>query len=225
MKKNVFKVEKLPSVRRLPTYLQILRELLQGGEEYVSSVYLAEKTRVQPILVRKDLELTQVSGVPRVGYSIAELINGIEVFLGWGKDFNAFLVGIEKFGAFLLKNRDLLETEIKIVAAFDENPKPFGESFHGVPVFSITRLGELLTRTQVRMAIISVPPEKAQETADLLVACGIKGIWNFTSTNLIVPDDVVVQKENFTSGLAELSVKMNQLDKEKSSNDQGSHDS
>lgn len=216
MAKHLLKVEKLPSVRRLPTYLHLLRNLLDTGEEYVSSIYLAEKTGAQPILVRKDLELTRVSGVPRVGYSIAELIKGIEDFLGWGKDLNAFLVGIEKIGTFILRNRDLLETGIQIAAAFDENPKPFGESFLGIPVFPLTRLNELVKRTQVRIAIISVPPEKAQRTADLLVSCGIKGIWNFTSANLIVPDDVVVQKEDFTSGLAELSVKMNQRDREMS---------
>ncbi|ABA88837.1 redox-sensing transcriptional repressor Rex [Syntrophotalea carbinolica DSM 2380] len=214
MKKAPFKVEKLPSVRRLPTYLQILRELSESGEEYVSSVYLAEKTQAQPILVRKDLELTQVSGVPRIGYPVTELIKGIEDFLGWGKDFNVFLVGIENIGAFLLKNRAFLETEIKILAAFDDNPKPFGEVFHGVPVFPTTRLGELLQRTQVRMAILSVPFEKAQKTTDFLVASGIKGIWNFTPANLLVPDDVVVQKENFTPGLAELTVKMNQRDRD-----------
>jgi redox-sensing transcriptional repressor len=214
MKRQVFKVEKLPSVRRLPTYLQILRELLLNGKEYVSSVYLAKKTQAQPILVRKDLELTQVSGTPRIGYSIAELIEGIEDFLGWGKDFNAFLVGIKKIGAFLLKNREILEAKIEIVAAFDEDPEPFGKLFHGVPVFPTTRLAELLKRTQVRMAILSVPPEKAQTIADLLIASGIKGLWNFTSVNLVVPDDVVVQREDFTSGLAELSAKMNQRDKE-----------
>lgn len=225
MRKNCFKVEKLPSVRRLPRYLQILRELSESGEEYVSSVYLAEKTQAQPILVRKDLELTQVNGVPRIGYSVAELIKGIENFLGWGEDLSAFLVGIEKIGAFLLKNRDILEAKIRIIAAFDENPKPFGKSFHGVPVFPTTRLGELLKRTQVRMAIVSAPPEKAQQATDLLVASGIKGIWNFTSANLVVPNDVVVQKEDFTSGLAELSVKMNQRDKGKFSIDQNSLDS
>ena len=84
MEKHVLKIEKLPSVRRLPTYLHLLRRLQKDGEEYVSSVYLAEKTQVQPILVRKDLELTQVRGVPRVGYSIGDLIKGIEEFLGWG---------------------------------------------------------------------------------------------------------------------------------------------
>lgn len=215
MGKAVLKVEKLPSVRRLPTYLHLLRKLLENGEEYVSSVYLAEKTQVQPILVRKDLELTQVSGMPRVGYSIPELVKGIEDFLGWGKDLNAFLVGIEKIGNFILNNQDLLDAGIKIVAAFDEKPQLFKKSFQEVPVFPVTRLGELSKRTQVRMAIICVPPEKAQKIADILTASGIKGIWNFTSANLIVPDDVIVQKEDFASGLAVLSVKMSQRDKER----------
>ena len=38
--------------------------------------------------------------------------------------------------------------------------------------------------------------------------CGIGAIWNFTNVKIKVPDDVVVQKEDLSSGYAVLSVKM-----------------
>ena len=46
------------------------------------------------------------------------------------------------------------------------------------------------------IAILTVPPAVAQETAEVLIDAGIKYIWNFTPTVLAVPDDVQVWNEN-----------------------------
>ena len=34
---------------------------------------------------------------------------------------------------------------------------------------------------------------ESQEVAELLVDCGIKNIWNFAPTDVVLPDDVVVE--------------------------------
>jgi len=210
MNSRAFKVDKLPSIKRLPAYLHLLHNLASDGEEYVSSNYLAEKMQLQPILVRKDLELTRVSGTPRIGYCISDLIKGIKDFLGWDESVDAFLVGAGCAGSFILGNRDLMGVGLKILAAFDKDPRKIGRKIHGVPVFDWPRLRELVSRTRVDIVILCVPPDEAQKVSDKLVAYGIKGIWNFTPTNLVVPEDVVVQKEDLASGLAVLSVKLNQ---------------
>lgn len=75
-------------------------------------------------------------------------------------------------------------------------------------VFDIDRLEELTRRLQVRMGIICVPADQAQDVADRMVAGGIKAIWNFANVSLKVPDDVIVQREVIAGGLAVLSVKM-----------------
>ena len=56
------------------------------------------------------------------------------------------------------------------------------------------------------MGIITVPAESAQEVADLLIACGIKAIWNFAPIHLDVPAGFLVQNENMATSLAVLSV-------------------
>jgi len=208
MKRRVLKIDKLPTVRRLPAYLHLLRALSLTGEQFVSSSYLAEKMHVEPILVRKDLELTRINGTPRIGYCITDLIKGIEDFLGWDETLDAFLVGVGQLGSSILCNRELMNFGLKIVAAFDVNPRKVGATVHGVPVFDSARLKELSQRIHVGLAIICVPAEEAQKVADILVASGIKGIWNFTSTNLVVPEDVITQNEDLASGLAVLSVKL-----------------
>jgi redox-sensing transcriptional repressor len=211
MKRRVLKIDKLPTVRRLPAYLTILRELFLKGEQFVSSSYLAERMEIEPILVRKDLELTRINGTPRIGYCIGDLIKGIEDFLGLGDTLDAFLVGVGQFGTSILYNRELTNLGLRIVAAFDKEPHKVKELLHEVPVFDMARLAELSKRIHVGLAILCVPPEDAQEVTDILVASGIKGIWNFTSVNLVVPEGIVAQKEDLASGLAVLSVKLNRI--------------
>jgi redox-sensing transcriptional repressor len=47
--------------------------------------------------------------------------------------------------------------------------------------------------------------EAAQETAELMVRAGIRGIWNFTPARLNLPEGVITQKEDLAEGLAVLS--------------------
>jgi len=211
MKRRVLKIDKLPTVRRLPAYLAILRELFLKGEQFVSSSYLAERLEIEPILVRKDLELTRITGTPRIGYCVGDLIKGIEDFLGLGETLDAFLVGVGQFGTSILYNQELTNLGLKIVAAFDKEPLKAKALVHELPVFEMARLAELSKRIHVGLAILCVPPEDAQEVTDIIVASGIKGIWNFTSINLVVPEDVIAQKEDLASGLAVLSVKLNRI--------------
>ena len=202
------KVDKLPTIRRLPAYLRILRDLSSKGKEFVSSNQLAEVISIDSILVRKDLVLTGIVGTPRIGYHISDLIRAIEDFLGWGDPLNAFLIGAGHLGTAILGYKEMNNYGHKIVAAFDKDPRKIDQSIHGVRVFNITRAPELLKKLNVRLAILTVPAEEAQKVTDLLVEAGIQGIWNFTSANIDVPDGIDMHKEDLISGLAVLSVKM-----------------
>lgn len=211
MKKHAQKMYKLPTVRRLPDYLFLLQELSARGKAYVASSYLAEQMGIIPILVRKDIELLRVTGTPRVGYPIDLLIKRIENFLGWGASMDAFLFGAGQLGASLLANRELMTLGLRIIAAFDTDPRKIGSSVHGVPVFDSARVEEILKATHVGMAILCVPSRCAQNVTDRLVASGVRGIWNFTSACLTVPEGVITQKEDLATGYAVLSARLNRM--------------
>jgi redox-sensing transcriptional repressor len=206
---NTIKVDKLPTIRRLPDYLRILRDLLQNGRDIVSSSQLAEAMNIESILVRKDLALTGIEGTPRIGYSIPHLITAIEDFLGWGNaPMDAFLIGAGQLGSAILGYQEIRDYGHRVVAAFDIDPQRIGMTIHGIRVFSLTKMPELLKRLNVRLAILAVPPAAAQRVTDILVKEGIQGIWNFTSVTLDVPDGVITHKEDLISGLAVLSVRL-----------------
>ncbi len=202
------KVPKLPSVKRLPAYLHELKHLRDGGQQVVSTTHLAQRLGLEPIVVRKDLELAGSTGSPGIGYRIESLIAGIENFLGWNGDTPVFLVGAGSLGTALLGYRGFAEYGFKIVAAFDTDLSKIGTSIHDKPVFGMDHLANLAERMKVKIAFLCVPCEYAQSAAELIVAAGLCAIWNFTNTPLSVPHDVVQQKVNLAGDLAELSVKL-----------------
>ena len=202
------KVPKLPSVKRLPSYLHELKLLRDQNQQIVSTTYLAQKLGLEPINVRKDLELASSPGSPGVGYSVQSLITGIENFLGWNDDTPVFLVGVGNLGPALLGYRGFAEYRFNIVAAFDNDPEKIGSSVHNKPVYHVDQLHELAESMQVKIAILSVPCEYAQKAADHIVTAGLKAIWNFTNTTLALPPEIVQQKVNMAGDLAELSVKL-----------------
>ena len=67
------------------------------------------------------------------------------------------------------------------------------------------QLAEFVADRVVRMAILCVPPEEAQEVVNKLVEAGVTGIMNFAPTVLQVPDDVMVNNVNLAIELENLS--------------------
>ena len=205
------KILRLPTVKRLPTYLHILKRLEQDGLEYVSTTALINELDFKPILVRKDLVLMGLRGKPRMGYALKDMIAAIENYLGWNKTDEAFLVGVGSLGHALLGHKPFEENGLKIIAGFDIDPRKVGAEIHGKKIFHLSKLSEMVKRMGVRVGIITVPWQEAQNVADVLVEAGIWGIWNFSMVKLRTPPDVVCHNESLSSGLAVFSVKMGKM--------------
>ena len=61
------------------------------------------------------------------------------------------------------------------------------------------------------IAVITVPVEEAQHVTDLVLACGIRALWNFTPFRIRVPRDVVVQNTSIYANLAVMFNRLNSL--------------
>ena len=206
MKKN--KIPAAPSIRRLPSYLHIIRQAQSDGLEYISGTVIANELVLEPIQVRKDLAMTGIIGKPKLGYPVGELITAIEHFLGWDSAKNAILIGAGNLGTALTGYQEFKNHGLNFVAAFDNSPQKTGTRIHDVPVYSFTDLKPKLKNLNASIAVLTVPSTEAQSITDSLVDAGIKAIWNFTNVKLKVPEDVVVQREDLTSGYALLCVVM-----------------
>ena len=201
MKCQLPKVYTIPALKRLPAYLRELRVLHGKGERSVASPGLAEALHLDAMTVRKDLEMIGVAGLTGVGYPIEKLIDGIETFLGWKNTSDVFLAGTGGIGSALLGFRGFSAYGLKIIAAFDRNPPEPGGMIHDIPVFPLSEFRHLTERLQVKMAILCVPDEEAQEVAELMAGAGIMAIWNFTRQPLRLPPDIIRQQVNLAETL------------------------
>lgn len=198
-----------PTLRRLPWYLSVCRLLKARGEMYVSSTRLSKETNIVASQIAKDLSCVNIVGRTRVGYEIDNLLAVLEDFLGFKTIHKAFLFGVGRLGGALLNDTGLKQFGLEIVAAFDTNPRIVGHSVSGIPVYHINELEAKMRRHQVKIGVLTVPIDNAQEVADKMVVWGIKAIWNFTPLRIRVPQDIVVQN---TSLYAHLSLMFNRLD-------------
>jgi redox-sensing transcriptional repressor len=198
----------VPTVRRLPRYLHLLKRCQANGRESISATDIANRLELESIQVRKDISYTGIVGKPRVGYAVDELVSAIEDFLGWSSRTNAVLIGVGSLGSALLGYSGFQKHGLDIVAAFDNKDEKIGMDVHGIPIFNINELEQRLEALEATIAILTLPAAVAQEVTDRIVKLGIKGIWNFSPIKISAPDDVIVQYEDLSAGLAVLSIKL-----------------
>ena len=197
-----------PTLKRLPLYHRFLKELAESGRTSFSCTDIGADLDLDPTQVRKDLESVGAVGRPRIGYLLANVIPLLEEFLGWHNVNDAFLAGAGSMGSALLGYRKFDQCGLNIVAAFDTDPDKIGSHINGKQVLSLDKLDTLATRMHVGMGIITVPAAEAQAVADLMVAGGIRAIWNFAPIRLRVPEHVIVHNEDLYCSLAGLSQKL-----------------
>lgn len=197
-----------PTLRRLPMYHHYLKNLRTKGLETVSCTYMGIELNLHPPQIRKDLAFTGVRGAPKIGYKIEALLRSIEEFLGWNHVDEAFIVGVGNLGKCLIKYEGFKQYGLKCVAAFDIDPKVIGKKIGDIQVLPLDKLIELSTRMKIKIGIITTPRTSAQSVADLMIRGEIKGIWNFASINIKVPNNIILQNEDIAPGFAVLSKKL-----------------
>lgn len=199
------KTVSIQTLQRLPVYLNYLRGLPDGDGANVSAKAIADALSLGEIQVRKDLASVSDGGRPKLGYPVAGLILDIQSFLGYDDVNDAILVGAGKLGRALMGYRGFDQYGLNIVAAFDTNPMAAHQEENGKPIFPMDKMQELVRRMKIRIGIITVPGDSAQEVCDAMVKCGILAVWNFAPAHLTAPPDILIQSENMAASLAVLS--------------------
>ena len=190
-------------VGRVSLYLRQLETYQRQGCTTVSSSQLGDPLSIKNAQVRKDLAFFGQFGHPGVGYRIDELIDALRHILGIDHDWPLALIGLGNLGRALLKYRGFRTRGFHVVALFDSDEAKIGLNYDGLVVEPIESLRKVASMRKIRLAILCVPADAAQRVADLLVACGIRGILNFAPVTLSVPPhvnlvgvDLSIQLEN-----------------------------
>jgi len=194
-----------PVVWRLSLYLRQLRALAGEGVEKTSSRKLADDLGTTDAQVRKDLAYFGQFGRPGVGYRVAELILQLRQILNTDKVWPVVVVGAGDMGRALLRHKGFLAKGFNLVATFDISSSLVGMTAGGVPVRHLDEMQEFLLQSDIRMAIMAVPPQAAQGVCNLLCEAGIRGILNFAPIYICAPKGVTVSQVDLAAHLEQIS--------------------
>jgi len=198
-----------PAVRRLSLYLRQLESFSQKGRRTVSSKQLGASLNLTDAQVRKDLAYFGQFGHPGIGYRVDELIAQVKHILGTDKLSNVLLVGAGNLGRALSAYRGFDAKGFRLVAVFDNDSAKVGEQHGDFSVQPMSQLREVIAKQNIRLGIIAVPADVAQEVADQLIAAGIRGLLNFAPISLHVPADVAINAVDLAVQLEQLSFQVN----------------
>ncbi len=201
-----------PTLRRLPGYLYYLEQAKGSGVLNISAPTIGKDLNCDPTQVVKDLAVTGIKGKPKVGYNTYELIHALENYMGFNQVNEAFLIGAGNLGSALMAYQKEQALGMKIIAAFDVDENKIGQTISGIPILEYSKLFGLAGRLEVKIGILTTPNKVAQVVAEDLVSCGVKAIWNFTSANLDLPENIIIQNTSMSSYAAVLLRRLNDTD-------------
>ena len=190
--------KKIPEkvINRLTLYHCILSDFINNKTEFISSKQIAQLLNIDDSQVRKDINYLDNSGKSRVGYIVKELKIAIEKTLGFKKNKKAFIIGAGNLGTAIANYGNFTDYGLNIIALFDNDHKKIGKIINGMEIKNISELPKIAENNEVDIAILTVPRQFAQTTADFLVKSNIRYIWNFAPVVLSVPNNVQVWNEN-----------------------------
>lgn len=197
-------------LERLLRYYRLVSELSESRPtKTITSGEIAEALDLDPTQVRKDFSAIGLVGMGRVGFEICEVCRAIRVVLGFDQEFEAVLVGVGHLGTALLAYSGFAagfaRYGLKIAGAFDNDKGKVGTVVAGHTVRPMGGLTPFVKRHEIRLAVLTTPVSVSQKLTDRLVGLGVRAIWNFTPTQLTVPEGVLVRNEHISVGLSEIA--------------------
>nr|WP_307342280.1 redox-sensing transcriptional repressor Rex [Caldalkalibacillus uzonensis] len=191
------------TAKRLPLYYRVLENIKRAGKQRISSTELSEAVKIDAATIRRDFSYFGALGRKGYGYNVEYLLSFFRKILEQDNKTGVVLIGVGNLGTALLRYNFQKSHNIKIMKAYDVDPHKIGQTIGGIPIYALDNLqeGDL---ADTPIAILTVPAQVAQETVNLLIKAGIKGILNFTPARIDVPDHIRIHHIDLTIELQTL---------------------
>ena len=194
-----------PAVRRLSLYLRQLEAFKRKDRRTISSKQLGESLGLTDAQVRKDLAYFGQFGHPGIGYKVDDLISEVRRILGTDKTWNVLLVGAGNLGRALMAYRGFASKGFQLAAVFDNDPSKVGKRQGPFTVQSLSDLEATIRAHNIKLAMIAVPADVAQDVAGQLIDAGIRGLLNFAPVSITVPAHIAINSVDLAVQLEQLS--------------------
>jgi redox-sensing transcriptional repressor len=206
---------KLPgkTVERLSEYRRTLLECLNEKRNFIFSHDLAARLHITAVQVRRDLMLIGYSSVLRKGYDVRELIDTISKIIDSDESMNVAIIGIGNLGRAVAGYFKGKRSKLNLVASFDNDLQKINKVISGVKCYPYNDIEHMMKELDIRIAILTVPPDFAREITEELVRYGIKGILNFTTIPLNVPSGIYLEEYDMITSIEKVAyfVKENKI--------------
>jgi redox-sensing transcriptional repressor len=195
------------SIPRLYAYHRALRQALTEGNATITSHGLAALLghTIASTQIRKDLSALGPLGRRGQGYAIEPLVEQLAWVLGLEHDWRIVIVGFGYLGRAFAGFITAREQRFRVAAIFDRAPSVVGECWQGIVVQDVAEMEHSLTTTRCNIAVISVPADAAQESAQRVAHLGIRAILNFAPMPLHLRAPVIVRNIDLAGEMAILT--------------------
>lgn len=204
--------KKVPEVviKRLPRYYRYLGELLNQNIKRISSNALSQKMNVTASQIRQDFNYFGGFGQQGYGYNVEYLYNRIGDILGLNDGDTTIIVGAGNLGRALASHDNFKKRGFTLIGIFDNNPAIVGTEINGIKVMHIDNLENFMQNNRVDIGILTVPHNAVNETAERLAENGVRGLLNFSYTELELSRNVEVENVHLSDSIMMLSYKIKQ---------------
>lgn len=192
-------------IGRLPRYFRYLGELKDEGVERISSQELSQLMKVTASQIRQDFNNFGGFGQQGYGYNVEFLYNEIGKILGLDKTHNLIIIGAGNLGQALGNYMNFERRGFILKGIFDKNPALLGKKVREIEVQPMEKVEEFVRENDIDIAVLTIPKTGAVAVAEVLVANGIKAIWNFAHVDLNVPKGIQVENVHLSDSLMKLS--------------------
>jgi redox-sensing transcriptional repressor len=192
-------------IGRLPLYLRALTQFEASGDKVTSSHEMGDHLGISSAQIRKDLLHFGEFGKQGTGYNVSYLKEQLEIILRVNQEWDVALVGAGGVGNAIVNYAGFRGRGFRIAVVFDNDPNKVGQKIDGLVILSSDQIKTQISKMGIRIAMVAVPSDQAQEVTNKLVKSGVESILNYAPTSLIVPPKVRIQHIDPVVGLQHMT--------------------
>jgi redox-sensing transcriptional repressor len=191
-------------IERLPRYYRYF-DWLEEQVEKISSKKLGELMDTSASQVRLDLSYFGDFGQQGYGYNVKKLKHELAKILDINTKKNVIIIGAGNIGRAITRFNAIREAGFELRALFDIKPILIGEVISGVKIYHIDELSSFLDTHEISIAVLAVPKMVANDVAKILIEHRVKGILNFSRTDLDAPKEYPIENIHIIDKILALS--------------------
>lgn len=195
-------------IKRLPRYYRYLGDLLDNGIDRISSSELSKRMNITASQIRQDLNNFGCFGVQGYGYNVESLYEEIQVILGLTSVYNVIIVGAGNLGQALANYEAFSRRGFKFVALFDKDERLIGQKIKDIEIKDVNTLDDYLENNKVDIVVLALPKLNAEQILNKVKNYDVRGVWNFSNSELEASSSLIVENVHLTDSLMTLSYKL-----------------